>query len=142
MSRVDSRQRVMLVEDNPGDVYLFKKALDKASVDVELDVFEDGAEAVSYVRSATDSLPDLVVLDLNLPKKGGAEVLKAMRGTRSLADIPVLVISSSASPRDLRETEHLGVQQYITKPIDFDGFLQIGELVKKALEGARRRDPE
>jgi CheY-like chemotaxis protein len=140
MNPAEKRPLVMLVEDNPGDVYLFRRALDQASVDAELVVFEDGANAISFTRSPAGRLPDLVVLDLNLPKKGGAEVLRAIRGTSLFAEVPVLVLTSSASPRDLRETEAFGVQQYLTKPIDFEGFLLIGELVKELLQRAPSRD--
>lgn len=133
------RPTILVIEDNPGDIYLLRKALGEADVDAELLVFEDGAQATAFARTSMATPPHLIVLDLNLPKKSGAEVLRLIRGIESLANLPVYILTSSASPQEAREAKSLGVQEFITKPMDFAGFLQIAELMKRALEGSPTR---
>jgi CheY-like chemotaxis protein len=132
--------RILLVEDNAGDVYLFEKALNEAQLRFELTVVRDGAQALAYIRRegnyANRPIPHLAVLDLNLPKSGGLQVLRAMRESRDLAAVPVAVASSSASPQDLAQTQELGVERYVTKPPDLDAFLEIGQVFRKMLCGA------
>jgi CheY-like chemotaxis protein len=96
----------------------------------------DGAEGLAYVRSESGGNsppPDLVVLDLNLPKNDGAEVLQAMRAAPSFARIPVAVLSSSSSLRERARIEQFGVTRYITKPSDLDDFLKIGFTLRDIL---------
>jgi CheY-like chemotaxis protein len=137
------RVRILLVEDNAADVYLFRKALERADLNFELIVIEDGAEALAFARqdgpSAANPPPDLAVLDLNLPKNEGVEVLKAMRDNPRLANVPVVITSSSASTRERAAVEQLGVERYIAKPPDLDSFLEIGAVVKEVLLARRAR---
>ncbi len=130
--------RILLVEDNPGDVYLLRKALEAADVHMELMVIADGAEAISCVagRGKYAGLPPpaLAVLDLNLPKHGGVEVLKAIRENAAWADLPVVVFSSSPSPRDEAEAQAIGVQRYIRKALDLDSFMETGRILKDVLD--------
>jgi len=130
--------RILLIEDNPADVDLLRRAFRSAQLDCELILMEDGAEAMAFVREGT--APDLVVLDLNLPKNDGIEVLQAMRASRNFAEVPVAILSSSASPRERARLEHFHVGRYITKPPDLDEFLQIGTTLKSYL-GAIRGEP-
>jgi CheY-like chemotaxis protein len=106
-------------------------------------VIEDGAEALAFARqdgpSAANLVPDLAVLDLNLPKNEGVEVLKAMRENPRLAHVPVVITSSSASTRERAAVEQLGVERYIAKPPDLDSFLEIGAVVKEVLLARRAR---
>jgi CheY-like chemotaxis protein len=81
------------------------------------------------------------VLDLNLPKNGGLEVLRAIRKTQDLATLPVVIVSSSASPQDLAKTQSLGVERYITKPPDLEGFLQTGQIFREILMASRIGTP-
>jgi len=81
--------------------------------------------------------PDLAVLDLNLPKNGGLQVLRAIRESQEWAKVPVVIVSSSASPQDLAKTQRLGVERYITKPPDLDGFLQAGQIFRDILMASR-----
>jgi CheY-like chemotaxis protein len=133
--------RILLVEDNAGDVYLFQKALEQAQLLFELITIRDGARALALVRRegnyANSLAPDLAVLDLNLPKNGGLQVLRAIRESRDLAKVPVVVVSSSASPEDLAKTQILGVERYITKPPDLDAFLQTGQIFREILMAGR-----
>jgi chemotaxis family two-component system response regulator Rcp1 len=139
--------RILLVEDNAADIYLFRKALVKAEVPFELIVIEDGADALAFVRGegkyAGRPVPDLAVLDLNLPKYEGTEVLAAMRETETLANVPVVITSSSPSPRDRAKVELFHVERYITKPPDLEDFLKIGGVLKEVLlAGKARRPPQ
>src|SRR5690348_4922584 len=102
--------RILLVEDSEADVYLMRKALESAALNFELIVIEDGAEALAYARDdfSEDSRPHAAVLDLNLPKSGGAEVLQALRENKGLAALPIVVLTSSAHPREKAAMEKLG----------------------------------
>ena len=133
--------RVLLIDDNDADVYLLRRALKKANLKIELSVLKDGAEGLAFARGQGESaarpdlpdLPDLVVLDLNLPKSGGAEVLRAIKGNPALALIPVVVMSSSASPGEQAVIKKLGVTKYLTKPSDLAGFMKVGEMFREVL---------
>lgn len=137
--------RVLLVEDNAGDAYLFRKALEEADLNFALTVIDDGHQALAFVSGdaeyAGDPLPDLVVLDLNLPRHGGDEVLKAIQQSRRFEGVPVVVTSSSPWPPRLTESESSRIARYIPKPPDLDAFLAIGTLLKEVLlEGKGRAE--
>jgi chemotaxis family two-component system response regulator Rcp1 len=129
--------RILLIEDNPADVDLLLRAFKSARLDCELTLMEDGAEAMSFVRGegpyAETPPPDLVVLDLNLPKNDGIEVLQAMRATPQFSAVPVAILSSSSSPRERARVEQFHIGRFITKPPDLDEFLQIGSTLKSFL---------
>lgn len=128
---------ILLVEDNNADIYLFRQALKGAGLNFELTVIEDGAEALAFARRqgeyAASSVPDLAVLDLNLPKVGGASVLEAMRQSKDLERVRVFIMTSSAGPCEQARARELGVERFITKPLDLEDFLQIGHVVKEVL---------
>jgi CheY-like chemotaxis protein len=129
--------RILLVEDNPADIYLFREALKEAGLNFELTVIEDGADGLAFARHqgkyAATPVPDLAVLDLNLPRAGGASVLEAMRQSKALQRVPVFIMTSSAEPREQVRAMELGVERFITKPLDLEDFLQIGHVVKEVL---------
>jgi CheY-like chemotaxis protein len=131
------KPRILVIEDNPADVALLRLALESADVDCELTVIEDGAEALEFIRqlesSLPNSMPDLTILDLNLPKIDGFEILQAMRADKIFAGAPVAVLSSSSSPRERARIDVFQVRQYITKPADLDEFMKIGLIVKSLL---------
>jgi CheY-like chemotaxis protein len=133
--------QILLVEDNPGDVFLLNRALKQTGLECEVVRLPDGAAAVEYVRRRApyeqSPLPDLAMLDMNLPKKDGAEVLEVMRQTPEYANVPVVMISSAASARDRERTTGMGDTRYLTKPMDLEGFLKIGELLKEILMAGR-----
>ncbi|OGP92951.1 MAG: response regulator [Deltaproteobacteria bacterium RBG_16_48_10] len=120
---------VLLVEDNPGDVRLTKEAFKDGRMINHLNVVEDGVEALAYLRRegkyATGSLPDLVLLDLNLPKKDGREVLSEMKNDENLKRIPVVILTTSTAEQDIFKTYDLHANCYINKPVDFDRFLTV-----------------
>ena len=126
-------QIVYLVEDNSADVELFRLALEDACVDCDLNVFGDGREVVDFLRNNAPPKPDLIVLDLNLPKLDGLEVLQLIRGVDPFSDVPVLALSSSSSPRDQLRLSEFKVAAYIVKPADLDEYLKIGATVRDLL---------
>jgi CheY-like chemotaxis protein len=119
----------LLVEDNPGDVRLTREALRDSKLVNRLAVVGDGVEAMAFLRRegtyADAPRPDLILLDLNLPCKGGREVLAEIKADASLKTIPVVVITSSEAEQDIFATYNLHVNCYVTKPVDFDQFIKV-----------------
>ena len=128
---------ILLLEDNAADIYLFRQALKSAGLNFELTVIENGADGLAFARRqgeyAGSSIPDLAVLDLNLPKGGGDSVLEAMRQNKDLGLVPALIMSSTAGPREQARAKELGIERFITKPPNLEEFLQIGQVVKEVL---------
>ena len=143
--RDDGPVRILLVEDNTADVYLFRKALLGAELNFDLTVIEDGGRAISFARDegeyAGSPVPDLFVLDLSLPKNDGIQVLEAIRAKKRFANVPVVITSSSASPPARLNDEHLQVVRYIMKPPDLEDFLQIGKALKGILLQSQAGNP-
>jgi chemotaxis family two-component system response regulator Rcp1 len=120
---------ILLVEDNPGDVRLTREALAEAKVRNNLAVANDGVEALAYLRRESPhegaTRPDLVLLDLNLPRKDGREVLAEIKADPDLRRLPVVVLTTSTAEQDILESYNLYANCYITKPVDLDQFLAI-----------------
>ena len=137
------KAHILLVEDNPGDVALFRMALRNAGLDCDLTVIDEGGAAMAFVQGQggreESRAPDLAVLDLNLPKNDGLEILAAMRGNQAFVEVPVAVLSSSSWSRDRAKLEGYRIARYITKPPDLDEFMSIGLILKELLleNGAR-----
>jgi chemotaxis family two-component system response regulator Rcp1 len=121
--------QILLVEDNPGDVRLAVEALRGAKVRNQLHVVQDGVEAMSFLRQVGQYVgfprPDLVLLDLNLPRKDGREVLAEIKQDADLKRIPVVILTSSAAEQDILHAYNLHANCYITKPLDLDQFLKV-----------------
>lgn len=120
---------ILLVEDNPGDVRLTKEALKEAKVINNLNVIKDGMEALAYLRKegpyAAAPRPHLILLDLNLPKRDGREVLATIKADEALKRIPVVVLTTSQDERDVLKSYNLHANCYITKPVDLDQFIRV-----------------
>ena len=120
---------VLLVEDSAGDVRLTREALKDAKVHVNLHIASDGIEAMAFLnREGThqnNPRPDLILLDLNLPKKDGREVLQEIKGNLTLKSIPVVILTTSESEADILRSYLLHANCYITKPVDLKGFLEV-----------------
>jgi len=120
---------ILLVEDNPGDVRLTIEALKEGRFANLINVAVDGFEAMAFLRRegkyANASKPDLILLDLNLPKKNGREVLAEIKTDSNLKRIPVVVLTSSQAETDIVATYDLHANCYITKPVDFDQFISV-----------------
>jgi chemotaxis family two-component system response regulator Rcp1 len=121
--------QVLLVEDNPGDVRLTKEALKEGKLLNQLTVVGDGVEALSFLRKEgiyVDALqPELILLDLNLPKKDGREVLAEIKADPNLRRIPVVVLTTSSSEEDILKIYDLHANCYITKPVDLEQFMGV-----------------
>jgi two-component system, chemotaxis family, response regulator Rcp1 len=120
---------ILLVEDNPGDMRLTKEALKEGKIANNLSVVKDGAEAISYLKKEDGYInansPDLILLDLNLPKKNGQEVLVAIKSDKNLKCIPVIILTSSKLEDDILETYENQANCYIVKPVDLRQFLEV-----------------
>ncbi len=118
---------VLLVEDDPGDVLMTREAFEEY-LNNRLDVVSDGGEAISYLRRegeyAEAPRPDLILLDLNLPRRDGREVLAEIKADDSLRHIPVIVLTTSRADEDVLRSYQLHANAYVTKPVDFDGFIE------------------
>ncbi|MET0601649.1 MAG: response regulator [Baekduia sp.] len=120
---------VLLVEDDPGDVLLIREAFDFNKVHNTLNVVSDGEQALDYLRGAgayADRVrPDLVLLDLNLPRKDGREVLAEVKSDPDLRTIPIVVLTTSEAEEDVLKSYQLHANAYVTKPVDFERFVSI-----------------
>ena len=130
MTKKQSRAvEVLLVEDNPADVRLTQEALKDGRVMVNLTVASDGVEAIDILKRAgphtTKPRPDLILLDLNLPRKNGREVLEEIKADDDLKRIPVIVMTTSKAEQDIYKAYNLNANCYVTKPVDLDEFLNV-----------------
>jgi CheY-like chemotaxis protein len=116
---------VLLVEDDPGDVVLIQEAFEHNKVRNTLHVAGDGVEAMDYLRAPGSDRPDLVLLDLNLPRKDGREVLAEVKGDSALRSIPVVVLTTSKAEEDILRSYDLHANAYVTKPVDFNRFIEV-----------------
>ena len=130
MTAQPTRQiEVLLVEDDPGDVLMTREAFADYKVANQLHVVQDGADAMAFLRREGDYAgaprPDLVLLDLNLPRMDGREVLQAIKGDAELASIPVVVLTTSEAEEDVLRSYDLHANAYVTKPVDFERFITV-----------------
>ncbi|HYX16132.1 MAG TPA: response regulator [Nostoc sp.] len=125
---------VLLVEDNPGDAQLTRIALEDSKISIHLNVVEDGVEAMAFLRKQEKYVeaahPDIVLLDLNLPRKDGREVLAEIKGDENLRRIPVVILTTSQAEEDILKAYNLCANCYITKPVDFDQFVKIVQSIE------------
>ena len=115
---------VLLVEDDPGDVVLIQEAFEHNKVRNTLHVVGDGVEAMDFLRTS-DRRPDLILLDLNLPRKDGREVLAEVKSDPELRRIPVVVLTTSKAEEDILRSYDLHANAYVTKPVDFNRFIEV-----------------
>lgn len=122
---------IFLIEDNPMDVDLTIRAFMKINITNKIVVARDGEEALSYFPQWKDgiNLPEIILLDLKLPKVDGLEVLKRIKSHSQLCVIPVIVLTSSLETRDIQRAYELGVNSYINKPIDYEKFLEVASAI-------------
>ena len=134
MQRNKLPRRLLVVEDNPTDALLLRRALTEHGVDYEMVVVGDGEEAIEYLEKCKGAKPELIIVDLNLPKEDGIEVLKVYRGSPSFIETLMVILTSSDSPSERQRAEIIGVDAYLRKPIELDAFLALGGTLKKLLE--------
>lgn len=120
---------ILLVEDNEGDIVLTQEALEESRIIGHVDVARDGAAAVRYfdeiLRSNQSKLPDMILLDINLPKKNGHEVLQYIKDSEQLRHIPVIMLTTSSSEKDIVDSYRHYANCYITKPVDVNHFIDV-----------------
>lgn len=125
---------ILLVEDNPGDVRLTQEVLKEGKVRNRLNVVGDGVEALAYLRRASPfekvTRPDLILMDLNLPKKNGREVLREIKKDKTLRRIPVVILTTSKAEQDILDTYDLHANCYITKPVDLGQFMRVVSMIE------------
>ncbi len=125
---------ILLVEDNPGDVDLTREALADAKVRNRLHVVDDGAKAIDFLYKkgeyADAPRPDIILLDLNLPKKDGRQVLEEIKTDPQLTEIPVVILTTSQAEEDILRSYQLHANCYITKPVDFKQFMHVVQLIE------------
>jgi CheY-like chemotaxis protein len=129
MNIIGKPVEILLVEDNKGDVGLIEEVFEEAKIRNNLHVAEDGEEALLYLHGegkfSGSPRPDIILLDLNLPKKGGREVLREIKEDENLHNIPVIVLTTSDAEKDIIGAYDLHANAYITKPLDFDQFIKV-----------------
>jgi CheY-like chemotaxis protein len=135
------RIRVFLGEDNEADIHLVRRAFRQNALDCDLEVARNGEDALSKLTNPALTPPDLVMLDVNLPRVNGLEVLRAMRRRKDLTDTSVIILTSSDAPRDREEAASLGVRRFIRKASRLDDFLEIGAVVREILDLGHARTP-
>jgi chemotaxis family two-component system response regulator Rcp1 len=124
------------VEDNPADALLVRKAFEAHQIEGEITILTDGEMAIRLIEGVDSHVlgcPDLVIIDLNLPKKPGREVLRRMRQSETCREVPVLILSSSDAHADRADAILLGASRYIRKPTRLDDFLGLGAIFKETL---------
>lgn len=130
---------IALIEDNPADAFLVQEAITSRHISASLVVIRDGEKAIRAIGTvdADDNAvqPNLFLLDLNLPTRTGEEVLARIRNSRRLSTTPVVVMTSSDSPKDRAAAESLGASRYFCKPSDYDSFMQVGDIIEEMLRG-------
>lgn len=119
-----SQSPILLVEDNPTDVMMTREALEENSITRDLHVVEDGIKALEYLKAAS-TLPSLILLDLNLPRMSGRELLQTLKTHDTFKSIPVVVLTTSNAEIDIGNAYSLSANCYITKPVDFTDFVEI-----------------
>lgn len=126
---------ILMIEDNPGDVRLTQEALKENKMYNCLHVVRDGVEAMAFLRQegryADAPRPDLILLDLNLPKKDGREVLAEIKADENLKRIPVVILTSSQAEEDVLRTYNLHANCYVTKPVDLDQFIRVVKSIEE-----------
>lgn len=126
--------KILLIEDNEGDVLLIKEALQEAKINCEMEIAKDGSEAIRILNELSQkkniNLPDLILLDINLPKKNGHEVLASIKKNLFLKKIPVIVLSTSSFDSDIEKAYELHANCYIVKPLGVNNFLKMVDSFK------------
>ena len=134
----DGAYRILMAEDNAADVYLVNQALQLQQLAYHLETADNGEDMLKMIaridRDLSQTCPDLFLVDLNLPKRPGDEILAHIRDSNRCSDVPVIVITSSDSPQDRARARELGASFYFRKPTDLERFMSIGQIVRDFLE--------
>ena len=134
---------LLLVEDSPADVFLVREAIKEEGLAYDLELADNGEIAITMLdridaSTETGNLPNLLLIDVNVPRKTGAEVLERLRRSPRCGNVPVVMISSSDSPADRQRAFDLGANEYFRKPSSLAGFMELGKLIRRLFENAGR----
>lgn len=133
--------RILMIEDNRFDVLNFRESLESLGVHCQIQSIRDGEEALHYTQRpgppGDPATPDLIVLDLNLPRRDGMVVLKGIRESVRLRDVPVAILTNSAWPEDQQKTSELGADLYVRKPFDMEDYLKIANEIRSLIEARK-----
>lgn len=121
---------IFIVEDSDEDYFVALRAFKKAGMKNNIERAKDGVEALAYLQNKDNKLPNLILLDLNLPKKDGREVLNVLKQDEALKNIPVVVLTTSSDERDINACYKMGANSYIQKPVDIHGFIDAVKMLK------------
>jgi CheY-like chemotaxis protein len=129
--------RILLAEDNPADIFIVREALQQERIECHLDVISDGEEAIHTIDQLDldekTPCPDLLLLDLHLPRRGGEEIIRRLRASGRCRQTPVIVLTASESPRDRETAERNAVLHYFKKSPNIEAYMRLGPLVKNVL---------
>ncbi|HYZ84743.1 MAG TPA: response regulator [Bryobacteraceae bacterium] len=139
----EAKLTLLIAEDNPTDVLLVKEAIKQYALPLDTFVVDDGQKALDFIErheiDATAPVPDIILLDLNLPKRSGLEVLRQVRQSRKCANVAVVVFTSSDAAEDRNAVGALGITGYFRKPSQYEQFLQIGQVLKEVSANIRSK---
>jgi len=128
------KYRLAVVEDNAADLFLLEHALTKLELNFQIDSFSDGEKARAYLQTEEGERPDLFLFDLNLPRIGGLELLRVLSLAQRFTGVPVMVWSSGQSPEERAAVAQFPAVQFIAKPMDLGGFIEIGKMIHETLQ--------
>ncbi len=138
--------RILIAEDNPADVYLIREALRRYEFAYSLEIADNGEDMLNLIakieQDPSESCPDLFMIDLNLPRRPGDEILARIKQSSRCAHVPAIVITSSDSPQDRTRARDLGASFYFRKPADLEKFMAIGGIVRELLEARAGEVPQ
>jgi CheY-like chemotaxis protein len=119
------KPKIVIADDDSGDRYLLKLAFEEGGMDVDVAEYENGADLIEYLTDGCKDAPNIIVLDLNMPKKSGFEVLEFLKDNSSVCNAPIVILSTSSDPNDISKSKALGAQNYFIKPFNFNGYIDI-----------------
>jgi len=129
--------RIAVVEDNPPDLLVIQRSIRDTGLDCEFTAFADGEEAIAFLSETDSQVPDLMILDFNTPRKDGPSVLNSLRSNPRWSEVAVFMFTASQEPGNMARAAALGVDRYLIKPMNLDGFLKFGKEVQEWLEKRR-----
>lgn len=129
---------ILLVEDDSDDIELFREALEDGELRQKIEVIMQGDQVIPYLENSK-TLPDIIVLDLNVPKTPGKEILSLLKASDSFRDIPVVILTTSNSKNDIEECLEKGAEKFITKPVNTEGFRQMKKSILEIASGKNSR---
>jgi CheY-like chemotaxis protein len=131
---MSDKPKIVIADDDLSDRYLINMAFEEAGFDLNIEEFEDGAQLIDFLNDGgKDAPPRFILLDINMPKKTGLDVLEFIKSNPGVCQAPVVMLSTSSDPKDISRSKELGAAEYIVKPVDYLGYVEIARSLKKYL---------